>query len=328
MKKFFLFFLCLCLAAIAKERVDLVCYCVLLMPKDQLLALRPDITSIDTFPMLYRRISEFYDFQATHYSDEYIREFVDDPNLKKIIYFEYWMKNDIGRLPKDKLVFFKWEANKIDLALYNRYSIVYTFDDDLVDGIKFFKFHYPSLLPMIEKRTPFREKKLCTMVATNWTDERLKILDFFEEKPEGDFEFYGGIGFPYYFSPMYKGGIAGYHSDTIKIKVLDKYRFGICFENTHTTRGYVTEKIFNYFAAGTIPVYWGPDNITDYIPKDCFLDYRDFTSNEAMYEFIKNMDEATYYRYIDRIQAFLKSSAAQLFSPDSFDQILLEAANR
>lgn len=325
MIKFFLLFFTI---LYAKERVDLVSYCVLLMPEKQLLSLRPDIASIDFFPMLYQRINEAYDFRATHYSDEYVRGFFDDPALKKIIYYEYWMKHDISQLPKEKLVFFKWEANKIDPALYDRYSIVYTIDDDLVDGIKFFKFHYPALLPMLEKRTPFKEKRLCTMVVTNWTEERLKILEFFEEKPEGEFDFYGGIGFPYYLSPMYKGGIPGYHSDTAKIKILDKYRFGICFENTHTTRGYVTEKIFNYFAAGAIPIYWGPDNIEDYIPKNCFIDYRDFASNEEMYSFIKNMDEATYNGYIERIQTFLNSPQAQLFSPDSFDQTLLEAANR
>lgn len=314
-------------ALYAKQEVDLVSYCALLMPEDQLLALRKDISSIDSFPMIYQRVAEAYDFKPTHYSDEYILNFHDHPNLKKIIYFEYWMK-DLHKLPKSKLVLFKWEANKIDPALYDRYSCVYTIDDDLIDGKKFFKFYYPALLPMIRERTPFQEKKLCTMVVTNWTEERLQVLEFFESKETSDFEFYGEIGFPYYLSEKYRGPISGYHSGREKIETLDRYRFGICFENTHTTRGYITEKIFNYFAAGTIPIYWGPENILDYIPKDCLIDYRDFSSNEELYQFIKGMDESTYNGYVERIAAFLVSAAAQFFSPDFFDKTLLDAANR
>jgi len=311
----------------AKERVDLVSYCPLLMPEDQLLALRPDISSVDSFPMIYQRINEEYDFRATHFSDEYVRDFYDGPNLKKIVYYEYCM-NKIQKLPKSKLVLFKWEANKIPPALYDRYSFVYTIDDDLVDGEKFFKFYYPALLPMIREPTPFHEKKLCTMIVRNWTEERLRILDFFEAKPPADFEFYGEIHFPYFLNERYKGEIPGYHSGIDKIRTLNKYRFGICFENTHTTRGYITEKIFNYFAAGTVPIYWGPENILDYVPKGCFIDYRDFISDEGMYQFIKNMDESTYDGYIERITAFLNSPAAQLFSPDFFDKTLLDAVNR
>lgn len=311
----------------AKERVDLVSYCVLLMPEELLLDLRPDISSIDSFPMIYQRVNEAYDFRATHYSDEYVRNFYDEPNLKKIVYYEYCM-NEMQKLPQSKLVLFKWEANKINPALYDRYSLVYTIDDDLIDGKKFLKFYYPALLPMLQERTPFHEKKLCTMVVTNWTEERLQILDFFETKPAQDFEFYGGIGFPYFLSERYRGGIPGYHSGIDKIQTLNQYRFGICFENSHTTRGYITEKIFNYFAAGTIPVYWGPENILDYIPKDCFIDYRNFSSNEEMYQFIKNMNEWTYYGYIERIAVFLNSLDAQLFSPDFFDKTLLDAVTR
>src|SRR5437764_1115157 len=90
----FLYALCvLC----AKERVDLISYCPLLMPEDQLKTLRPDISSIDSFPMIYQRVNEAYTFRATHYSDEYVRNFNDDANLKKIVYYEYCM-NEIQNL--------------------------------------------------------------------------------------------------------------------------------------------------------------------------------------------------------------------------------------
>lgn len=320
----FFFFLSL----YAKERVDLISYCPLLLPVEQLCHYRPDLGSIDSFPMKYEKISEVYQFAAFHYSDEYINHFTNDPTLRKIIYYDYCKNGNISKLPKEKLVLFKWEAEKIDPSLYDRYAIVYTTDDDLVDGVKFFKFTYPALLPMIDNRTSFEQKKLCVMIAANWIEERLQILDYFETKPIGEFEFYGHIWFPFYLSPLYQGTIPGYHSGSLKIRTLDKYRFCICFENTHTTRGYITEKIFNCFAAGCIPIYWGPDNVEDYIPNDCFIDYRSFKTNEEMYQFMKRMSKATYEQYIERIQVFLQSPEAGMFSPEHFDEILLEAAAR
>lgn len=323
-----LFAFVICLSALyATEKVDLICYCPLLMPQDQLHYLRPDLIPVDSFPMIYKRVREQYDFRAFHNSYEYVSRFHDKPNLKKIIYFEYWTE-DLQKLPKSKLIFFKWEAKKIDPVIYDQYSIVYTIDDDLIDGKKFFKFYYPALLPMISDRTPFQKKRLCTMVLTNWTEDRIKILDFFETKPKEEFEFYGNIAFPFFLSERYKGPIPGYHSGLKKIRVLDQYRFGICFENTHSTRGYITEKIFNYFSAGTIPIYWGPDNILEYIPKDCFIDYRDFSSAEEMYRFMKEMDESTYEGYIERIKAFLTSPAGEKFSPEHFDKTLIQAIQR
>jgi hypothetical protein len=41
-----------------------------------------------------------------------------------------------------------------------------------------------------------------------------------------------------------------------KIRVLNQYRYSLCFENTYTP-GYVTEKIIDSFLAGSIPIYWG-----------------------------------------------------------------------
>ena len=44
-----------------------------------------------------------------------------------------------------------------------------------------------------------------------------------------------------------------------KINYLRNFKFNICPENSNR-RGYVTEKLFQAFSAGCIPVYWGSDN--------------------------------------------------------------------
>jgi hypothetical protein len=60
-----------------------------------------------------------------------------------------------------------------------------------------------------------------------------------------------------------------YHSREL-ISVYSKYKFIICFENSNTD-GYVTEKIFNVFLSGSIPIYDGAPNIKDYVNVNSIL---------------------------------------------------------
>ncbi len=318
---------CFDIYPIQKKRIELASYSHYLLPFESLPLFYK--APRDTYPMKFDRVRREFNLIASYDVYEYVKQFkFDDSNLKKIIFFDYCKDPQIHRLPKPKMILFKWEAIKIADPFYDPFSIVYTFDDDLVDGIKFFKFHYPSLLPMQEDLPPFEERKLCTMVVSNWTPERIQILKFFESKREKEFEFYGKGPEPFQDSPMYRGTIDGYYSGHEKLSVLKKYRFCICFENTHTTKGYITEKIFHCFATGCIPVYWGPDNVEDYIPGNCFIDYRDFHSDEELYLTLKSMSKDVYEETMENIKNFLKSDAAQLFSPDAFDKTLYEAACR
>ena len=48
------------------------------------------------------------------------------------------------------------------------------------------------------------------------------------------------------------------------------YKFMICFENS-SVYNYCTEKILNAYMCGTIPIYWGCPNISDFINMDCIF---------------------------------------------------------
>lgn len=47
-----------------------------------------------------------------------------------------------------------------------------------------------------------------------------------------------------------------------KIEYLKSFKFNICPENSNTN-GYVTEKLFEAIISGSIPIYWGSDNLPD-----------------------------------------------------------------
>jgi hypothetical protein len=102
-----------------------------------------------------------------------------------------------------------------------------------------------------------------------------------------------------------------------KIKTLRKYRFNIAYENTGNVPGYLTEKIFDSFAACCVPVYWGDPDVAKSIPKACFIDRRDFASNQELYQFLKSMQYAEYRQYTDAITAFVEGVEQEKFGPEA-----------
>lgn len=262
-----------------------------------------------------------------HYSREPLLD-PKDPQLKRIIAMNPCIDfPELMTLPKEKLVLFLWEPLQLPSAYYDRFSRVYTWDDTLVDGMKFFKLYYPHLRPQRSRIPPFEAKKFCTLIASNWTEARRKMIAFFLEKPAGELEFYGRVPADLSASPLYRGEIPGDHSGPEKYDLLKDYKFCICFENTQTYAGYITEKIFGCFAAACVPIYWGATNIERYIPKDCYIDYRDFKSDEALYKYLKTMKKERYENYLTAARKFLQSPEAEIFSAEHFDRTLYEAVH-
>lgn len=75
-----------------------------------------------------------------------------------------------------------------------------------------------------------------------------------------------------------------------KAETLGNYTFAVCFENM-VLKGWITEKIFDCFYAGAIPVYWGAPDIEDYVPAECFIDMRQFKGYEDLRRYLKSLDE-------------------------------------
>jgi len=111
-----------------------------------------------------------------------------------------------------------------------------------------------------------------------------------------------------------------------KVATLAQYRFAICFENLRFS-GYVTEKIFDCFFAGCIPVYYGAPDIERYVPKETFVDLRQFNTYEELAAFLAVMTPEQASRYLKAASAFLDSPAFEPFYQESFAQKLVDAVN-
>lgn len=244
-----------------------------------------------------------------------------------IIFNDHEKIGELKACPFEKKVLFQMEPDAVTPQQRATFWRIYTWQDDAIDNIQVFKYYFPDLMPMMGQLPPFEEKKLCTLVVRNWhAKHRGPIVEFFSTKPKGELEFYGSPYPKLALNKGYKGRIPGLNCGKEKIDTLKNYRFCFCFENHTNLNGYISEKIFPCFAAGCIPIYWGAPNVENYIPKGCFIDYRDFQTLDELYHFLKSMPKDEYEHYLANIRAFLASEQAQVFSPEHFADTLYEAA--
>ena len=92
----------------------------------------------------------------------------------------------------------------------------------------------------------------------------------------------------------------------IKDSGMAGYKFAICYENTDFP-GYVTEKIFDSLAAGTIPIYYGSDYIKEILPKELYIDVKEFNSIHDVGEYINTFSADNYRVFHDTLIHFCKS---------------------
>lgn len=112
--------------------------------------------------------------------------------------------------------------------------------------------------------------------------------------------------------PSYKGAISD------KSAILKRARFSFCYENSRDLSNYITEKIFDSLVSGCVPIYWGADNVLDYIPADCFIDRRDFSSTSEVHQYLSTIDANRFAKYQENIFKYLQSDGAQQFSSKNF----------
>ena len=245
----------------------------------------------------------------------------------------------IARFPKERCFLFNFEPHVMwpdlyDPILTHYFGKIFVMFDDLVDNKNYFKFYFPQPSQhMLDNIPTYDEKRCCTLINTNkfspvnhpkeLFSERLKVINFFEALQSDDFFLFGN-GWNGY--RTWQGSFTW--SWPLKWHVLKNFRFVFCYENMNDQKGYITEKIFDAFCAGCIPIYWGATNITDYVPKTCFIDRRNFANEFEIYEFIKTIDEKVYNEYLQEIKHYLASPQANLYSVETFIKIVLDELSK
>lgn len=248
-------------------------------------------------------------------------------------FLEKYKKYHLEKLfPKSILLLFESFAiynSEYDRELVNKFPRVLSWKDDWIDHKKISKFHYPVLKPLDESNVPFRDKQFACMLVTNKLNsypgelfsERLKIIKYFDENSCG-FDLFGK-------NWNNRGGwykdIVGCYRGISKDKhsLLKKYKFNFCLENCSHV-GYITEKLFDAFSAGCIPIYKGPSNIGEYIPKECYINYDDFESLSELEEYLNKYTEKMYLEHLRHVRNFVESPESKKFSGENFVELVVK----
>jgi alpha(1,3/1,4) fucosyltransferase len=276
-------------------------------------------------------------------------------NMPKVLPTENKIGNSYLILRESELII----PDNYDRNKHLYFNKVFTWHDGLIDNQKYFKLNFAHLFPSSINSGISHKVKMVTLIAGNKKvnhtlelySKRIEAIRWFEKYHPECFDLYG-VGWNEYkfdgpkviralnrvkylpkitakllnqFYPSYRGMVDN------KKKTMENYKFAICYENAKDIPGYITEKIFDCFFAGCIPIYWGANNILDYVPKTCFIDKRDFESYEKLYEYINNMSNEEYTEYIKNIRTYLKSEGALQFkgveSARKISSVLFEKEN-
>lgn len=122
--------------------------------------------------------------------------------------------------------------------------------------------------------------------------------------------------------PSYRGEIKN------KSEILRRSKYSYCYENSLDLPNYITEKILDSLVNGCVPVYWGADNVLDYIPEGCFIDRRKFRDTSEVHDFLLSISPEDYAKYQLNITQFLESDIARRFSSEYFVSVVVGQVTR
>ncbi|HLP97585.1 MAG TPA: glycosyltransferase family 10 [Sideroxyarcus sp.] len=261
-------------------------------------------------------------------------EFVDDGIPKYLIAQE---NPNINRLNEDREYckrfrkVFAW-----DKRLHNLPNVVPIMVPNRLEFGAFPSFAERDIFScLINANKAFREP-----LPTDLYLERLKTIRWYERNAPEHFELYGmGWQKPapafnlwgklkrsiaslrvklhgYKPFPSYRGEVRD------KSSVLRRSKFAYCYENTIGPDNYITEKIFDSFLSGCVPVYWGAENVLEHIPADCFIDRRRFKDVAEVHRYLLSVTAEQHAAYQANISLFLRSSSGKCFSTPAFVEIV------
>lgn len=272
--------------------------------------------------------------------------FMDHPTWANPFY------RQLRRMPDKKMYLFLMEnaANRPDnywSCNHRGFDKVFTWNGDLVDGKKYFKFYLPNKIPANFQIDLANRNKFCVTIASQkysshpqeLYSERVRAIRWFEQYHPDDFDLFGTL----WEQPYFTGKLARLnlglqqfyirypevlrknrfpsHRGTVKSKnaVMRQYKFALAYENA-VFPGYITEKLFDALFAGCVPVYLGAPDVAAHVPPEVFIDRRKFRDHAELYHYMKSMPESVYQAYLRAIESFVRGKQSRSFAPEQFTE--------
>ncbi|MBU3621192.1 glycosyltransferase family 10 domain-containing protein [Polynucleobacter sp. CS-Odin-A6] len=226
---------------------------------------------------------------------------------------------------------FTWNAELLNLV-----NVIKVLPPHQISHSQFSSYHDRDIFStLINGNKAFRKK-----LPTDLYSERISTIRWYERNAPDEFELYGrgwdkpppafdlvgkmrrsipSLGVKLLKNkcfPSYRGELQN------KSEVLRRSKFSYCYENNRDLSNYITEKIIDAFVSGCVPIYWGADNILDYIPAGCFIDRRNFRNTAEVHQHLLSISPEVYSEYQSNISKFLQSDVAKRFSFEHFVSVV------
>jgi hypothetical protein len=238
---------------------------------------------------------------------------------------------------------------------HKKFNKIFTFDDKLLNYDKYVKYSGLQVIPKKYKIYSNNKKKFACISFANkpninklsYFELRKKILDFFLDDPS--FHLYGSgwdkksiipFGFNNIFNKIFiklfyfiKNSFYNKNKKYFKIwkgysnniiKTYSNYKFVFCIENSPV----LSSRIFHTFYSGAIPIYYGLTDINKKIPKNCFVNLREFSDLGLLKHYLKNIKNKEYKNFIINIRKFLKSKKYFQYTADNDVAIITQEINK
>lgn len=150
----------------------------------------------------------------------------------------------------------------------------------------------------------FPRKKKCALIATLNPNVHYQIRKEIADRWVSEIDVFGG-GWPKSM-PNYRGFVSS------KVDLLRRYRYCLVMENQRQN-GYITEKLFDCFPAGTVPIYWGAPDIHNYPG----LEWVTTIENEEC-SLDKLLNDQELYRRSKKLMSANRKKILEAFSIDRF----------
>lgn len=233
-----------------------------------------------------------------------------------------------------------------DSSYWGYFRLVFSWNEAILNQAHGVRIFLPNNIIVSDFRGYFDRNIFSCLISSNKVAqrvcandlyaERMSVIDWHEKNAPTLFHLYGrGWGKP---SAAYTGRdkfirrigrlrtqLFGYKPfpiwrGEVKVKsdILSNAKFSYCYENIKDMPNYITEKIFDSFLSGCVPIYWGANNVQEYIPPHCFVDRRQFRDTAEVHGYLMNITPEEYGQFQKNIAEFLRSENAYLFSIENF----------
>lgn len=213
----------------------------------------------------------------------------------------------------------------------DEFDKVFTWNDDLVNNKNIYKYQLSHDFLFIENPSIKYPRGYCMITSNKKSNKknenysfRNEIIKYYESSNE-KFDLFGN-GWEKHTSsnryinyifknlkarpPMsYEGSIVNKHL------AASNYDFQFAIENSKNINGYISEKLFDCFLSGNVPIYSGAKNILKYIPKETFINLDKFDSLQKAHDFISSLDQKKIEKIKQNGYEFITGEKAMQFTP-------------